>query len=540
MTKVQQQKQSIFYSTGSLSSIRPQYYIVFFITFLVGAYFRYSGTNSSFWVDEVRIANIISNHEGFHKYLEYPANHRPLLYMLVCDMLSSIYNSEFSLRLTSLVPGILALVVAFFLSIILFRNILISLLFVFFLAVNPYLINLSKEFKPYILEFFLCLYLTYLPIFWLKKREIRAVYLYCLSIAPSVLLGYPCIFVIPCTSLVLCFDLYKQNYKKMLWVVALSTTFAFILFSLQYIFVSSRCPTVQFADWEKFFYKGGFTSEMFVWGGRHFKEMLFELTPGHIFLTFFSKQAFSIKIILALGVLLSLVRLTLKKEWQLGAIIWGPVLLTFVVSLTGKWPFGVIRTSGYLIVFLVAIVLLGWDYFFEKIDNRLSCLVFFFMLVIFQFPSQMDYYNHRQGNYWTPDEDFTSAADLLMLEFDNFANVNNSKSKSIISNNLSRYAYQYYTIFHSSLSKKYGQFFNGKEICFLLPPENEQFKKQIKDQIGKKLTEEGAVWILFYHYSTGEIENLRSVIENNIYVIHEKHLAGASIFLVILKDEKKT
>ncbi|HEV8247708.1 MAG TPA: glycosyltransferase family 39 protein, partial [Polyangiaceae bacterium] len=78
---------------------------------------------------------------------------RPVGYMLATRLIANIYCSEQTVRLLSWLPGVVSVPVAVYVASRLFKQSWARLLTVFVVAFHPELIDMSREFKPYELEF---------------------------------------------------------------------------------------------------------------------------------------------------------------------------------------------------------------------------------------------------------------------------------------------------------------------------------------------------------------------------------------------------
>ena len=350
---------------------------------------------------------------------------------------------------------------------------------------------------------------------------------------PAPMLGFPVIFVIPCSSIVLLWKLQKHRNTRLKWIVLFSTFISVSIFLTQYLIASRHTQTASFFEWGDFFYTGGFSMEMLPWGGQHLIEMLLAFTSAPIFIKLYPQLPKVITVTLAFGFLLAFIRFIVKKEWDLAVLLLGPICLSLMLSYTGKWPFGVTRTSVYLISFFPLITLIGWDYLFEKINKQVVCISFVVLIIILQFPYNLEFYQQKHQRYWTPTEDFVGGVNDMINNFDKYKTSKTTRPSLIVFNMSSAIPYKYYTKYHSNLSKEYQPFFDRNNVEFLKGRE----PKQVELEVMKILIKNGSAWFLFYHYKEAEIQAFIYILSSDYVTVNYcKHFIQTSIFKVTLKN----
>ncbi|MEM7678731.1 MAG: hypothetical protein AAF449_22345, partial [Myxococcota bacterium] len=175
---------------------------IFLLLIGLGAYLRLLGANNlSLWVDEAIVVDRLAARNDLHLYFDHPLWHRPFLYLLVHDFIIEVYNSELAVRSLALMCGIATpvAIVAYGLRAGWSRR--VTAFTALLAAVNPYLINLSKDFKPYAIEAFISV--AVLAAFAVYRRDRpderggrRLKWWILILTAPLLpLFGYPALFV---------------------------------------------------------------------------------------------------------------------------------------------------------------------------------------------------------------------------------------------------------------------------------------------------------------------------------------------------------
>jgi uncharacterized membrane protein len=139
----------------------------FWIILILGFSLRLVNLNQSFWLDEASQAQMSSLSTSEIWFGRSGDFHPPLFY-LVAHVFLIFSHQESWLRLSSVVFGVLSLPAIYFLSKIIFTNNLkLALINMLLLAINPFHVYYSQEFRPYSL---LMLFSILLMVSALKKH----------------------------------------------------------------------------------------------------------------------------------------------------------------------------------------------------------------------------------------------------------------------------------------------------------------------------------------------------------------------------------
>ena len=187
------------------------YKILIAAVFIMGIYVRLSGYfETSFSHDESwRVMDMIS---GTYASDAAP---NPVGYMWLGNLLAGFYNTEWLLRLTSLIPAILSIWLFFLVAAKLFKESLIQLIALFFFTFNTHTITFAKILKPYSLDIFFSLLLLNLTLS-VKNRKKNALPTLMLVTAVSSMFSMNVIFLYPGIFLFLFYEFFlrEKNKKK--------------------------------------------------------------------------------------------------------------------------------------------------------------------------------------------------------------------------------------------------------------------------------------------------------------------------------------
>lgn len=198
---------------------------------LIGLYFRsrrYWFDPLGLWLDEATWAVRLMNRSLLA--LEF----RPIGYMAVTKLLVSLHCDERTLRFMSYAAGVLSLPLTLALARQLFASRLVRVLCLAAIALNPLLIDMAREFKPYALEFFVHLGLVWLGTSWLAKRtRVRfGALLACAVLAFPF--AYNVVFLLPSLFGLVGFVLWRERAWRGLAVTAASALAALALIGAVY------------------------------------------------------------------------------------------------------------------------------------------------------------------------------------------------------------------------------------------------------------------------------------------------------------------
>ncbi|MEO8905727.1 MAG: hypothetical protein ABI488_24575 [Polyangiaceae bacterium] len=302
---------------------------------------------------------------------------RPIGYMALTKLVVHIYSDERTLRCLSYVAGVGSLFISIDLAKQLFKSRWVRLLCVAVIAYQPLLIDMTREFKPYAVEFFVHWGLVWLFVRW-RARGSRASLIALLTCAVLAFpLAYNVVFLLPGLFALLGLSLLRARAYHALTATVLAAVLALTLIAA--IYVAALRGTTQDGDGTAQF-----------WGKKY--DVFYLPTAGHAPLArarwIAQKYAdlaslpgshgnrrpqtadvvieraralgdVSEKAWLALHVLGLVALLRYRREQLL--LLGGPLLVSIAFNACHLWPFGAFRTNVFLLAYLVLIPLLGLD-----------------------------------------------------------------------------------------------------------------------------------------------------------------------------------
>jgi len=497
---------------------------------LLGVYLRVLGYhNPSFWLDEAWRANIVSATNWFEELVGNKRAPNALGYISINVFLSRLHNSETVLRLSSLVPSILAVLLVFLIAKNLFKTKLVIMLATFSMAINPDLINYAKELKPFSLELLCHLTVIYFFILFWKSEKDKYLYMTFLTGFGSALVAANTVFLFPGIFLLLLNKYFREGNKKMLLIVFLVALLLLCTLILQYVFIwSTSRHDLLVQHWKHNFYlRRPFTVDILKWLFEQFLSSIRHFLNSN---TFFSipllNAAYGIMLPIVYGLGIIFLMIKKKAEWLI--LFLSPVIILISFNLLKIWPIGSIYVNIFMIFYLSTVTMFGLDYLIEANKGKIrvaliSGIVIFFF--IFQFP--FDFKNYQEKPLL---EDMKGAITYI---HDAHASKPHEQCLGIQANDmkdtlclswLSAPAFKYYTQYHHDFSKKYGDYFRDHFNVI-------RYKGRAPDYVNEKskeiLGKNRNTWFLFSHFRTYEIGALREEIG-----LEKKKFPGVAVFYI--------
>lgn len=516
------------------------YLLICFCFLLIGVFFRFRGIiDASLNRDEVALANILgimTFGEGLRGALVY-ANQRPYLFLLSTKLITTIYNTEWTLRLIPLLSGILSILSVFWVSYNLFKNKLIVILSVFFVAFNPYLINFSKEFKPYIVEYFLSTLLLLFYLQWQNTKNRKWLVVYSISILFFVLLGHPVIFIIPCISFSFLYFLYKTRQFNDFKLVLISTLLSALLFFIQWYYMGRYVDVWELSldpgEMQYFYTANQFSLHYLLWLKTHFHNMLTELMLPSFSKNLPASIKLTIQYTFVICFFLGLIKLFISKMFDLALVLLGPIIMMFATSCLGNflWPFGAVRMNLFAMFFLTLISLCGVQLLFQLVKSHAIHCLFISAVILPLWQYDFNLYKFKRGDLGGAREEFRQGIESLMKNIPP-----SGEPTAIVFNRMSHYPYDYYTKLNSTTSSVYTDFFSDKNVFFLRSHTSEGISTEI-NSYSKKFK---SIWFVFYHYNGNGVVGIRrerkyldhAIEKQNLIIEYNKFYPGVFIYNV--------
>jgi hypothetical protein len=305
---------------------------------------------------------------------------RPIGFMDVTQWLVHIHSSEQTLRLLSWAAGVGSLAMVLDIGRRVFRSPAVRVLCLAVVAFHPLLIDMSREFKPYSLEFSVHLGLIWLFVRWSASGMRSWFYALLICSVLSFLFAYNIVFLFPAIfGLLGGTFLYKRAYRS-LRVTVLSVLAAVALICVVYFGVLRQMGTTE--EGEKF------------WGGKYDVFYLpSDAEPGHApqsHASWLARKYLQLAVFpdvqrdkwpvqagqnasfgselsvvdywawLALHAV-GVVALFFPGRGPLLALLLTPVIVIMVFNWFGVWPFGVFRANTFLLAYYILIPMVGLD-----------------------------------------------------------------------------------------------------------------------------------------------------------------------------------
>jgi hypothetical protein len=489
-------------------------------------------TPPSMWVDEVaqvlRIGEIGPPAGNVH----YPVQIRPYGYLLINKILYSISNTEVVLRLSSLVPSLLTVLI--FPSIFrrLFAERLVVLAGTFLIAVNPSLILYSTEFKPYALEAF---WVALLVLVLLLRRDnprhdIGLIIVGLFGTAVT----FAALFVLPPAMLSLLPFRRRSSHSADWRVIAVIGAGYFASYGLQYalnishVHIEQEFP-VEFAPSVS---TSGLIGSIH-WYARASIDLVSNLLcPVNFILARPLARAIGLA---AFGALLlsGLVWCLTRVRFDLILLSICPVLLTLALGLANKWPYGGQRNNIFLIPLLAIMTAAGLQYFFDRLSRGAALIVLLALAVIY-FPYHPAWYAKRDGYGLAAEEIRQPLARLYQSGHPYIESANTSKVPLYL-NAACEIAFTYYVKIHDVLSSRYGPFFKQHFDVRVYADRSEDYIRTRTAEVLLKMREDGNDHAIFLSchqpYGGGEFELIEHEICRAGEIIDRKVYPGTVLLV---------
>ena len=304
---------------------------------------------------------------------------RPIGYMALTKLIVTVYSDERTLRLLSYVAGVASLLITADLSKYLFKSRLIRVLCVAVVAYNPLLIDMTREFKPYSVEFCVHLGLVWLYVRWHESRSRARLGALLACSALAFPFAYNVVFLLPGLFTLLGYTLLRAKAYRARIVTVCAAIAAIALMATIYV-SALRVRTEDSSGTEQFW---GHKYDVFYlptalqpssltarvsWLARKYGDLAaFPGSHGNRPLTASASvtgttsklaQVGSCTWLLLHGVGL-LALLLYRRQWL--PLLLGPLLVSMVFNALSLWPFGAFRSNVFLLAYVMLIPMFSLD-----------------------------------------------------------------------------------------------------------------------------------------------------------------------------------
>ncbi len=294
---------------------------------------------------------------------------RPAGYMWLENAVVSVRNTEATLRLPSLVAGVLLLPVwwramsramlqqpAPVVEVVR-ATVLVG---TFVLAVHPIAVSMSKEFKPYIIDALLHVVLVWCAVSYLHKPRRLALVALGVTAVVSPLFAWSLVFAYPGVFATTMWRAFRQRRFGDLAIAAggaAATLVTLVLIWRARVAGENEKTSFWGRKYDVFYvaHPGDNSLAPIAWSVRK----TWQLVVAPLDLDYLVPVPVAVFgglcTLLALAALVQFVRLRLYNQLALWVLPWGMCLL---FNAAGKWPWGMFRTNAFMLVYAAA--LLAW------------------------------------------------------------------------------------------------------------------------------------------------------------------------------------
>ncbi len=342
---------------GRRDRLAPLLLLLVFI--VLGAWARLvnAGSSASLWFDEAwRIQHLLDAESLFQQMVSAPNHIDPPLFNLIIYLLAQVHNTELVLRLASIIPGVLAILMAWLVGRQLFAGRWLPLFSAFLVAFSPWMTIFSKELKPYALGVLVHMTVLYGILRYSRTPTARAtatftgLLILALFFSPNIVFAYPGI----CIAM-LAMALRTGTRRRIVEALAAGTALLagsalyYIAFLHGSVYEQSFNPRTSlwfcphetvaaavgwfFRRYLGFYSKMAFTDYSLFEGVGAFLEILYPLMAlaGAALVLFWSRRRFL----------------------QLFCLFLMPILAMVPFNILKLWPFGPLRMNLFLMVYII-------------------------------------------------------------------------------------------------------------------------------------------------------------------------------------------
>lgn len=459
--------------------------------------------NRSLWVDEAKPALYIidSSFLGFLQPCQMDwCSPAPIGFLMFEKLLIQIFgSSEYVLRLFPFLCGVISLFLFYYVAKH-YINRKAALIALFFLAISPWLIYYSSEFKQYSSDLAIALFLYTITIY-IKSKDLTTLRVIFFAVigAVAIWFSHPSVFILAGIGMSLTlFYLIKKEWLKIgklsiicsIWILSFATTY----------FVSLRRFIPKLSS--KGAWMGGFMP--FPLDIKWFSAILSDFLKMPMGLSFFPG-------IVVLTFFIGCVSIFLKKKEEFFGLI-SPIFFTLLASLLRKYPI-----SGRLLLYIVPIVLIfvveGVEHIRVKTYNY-STIIVIILISLLVFNPLIDSSYHLLKPY-TKEE---------IKPVLSYIRENKKSGDLIYVYYASRVAFKYY-------SESYGFKDNDYIVGVSSRRNPEKYIIDLDKILGNK-----RVWILFSHVFQDEENLFLNYLNSKGKIIDSFASKEASVYLYNLSE----
>jgi hypothetical protein len=492
------------------------------------------------WVDELWRVNLILDPGAISRYWRAPDLYTAItapMYLAFNSLLGVVSTSPWFLRLSSFLPGLVSVVLAFAIARRSGGGFVWTFGAAMLFAANSHFIQYSNEFKPYLFEVMVhlaCLYL-WLRLITSKSSEPWHWGALCAALVIASLCAANIVFVLPAMALSLADKVWAQEWDK-LWLAfgAFFVTGAVVV-SLYVLVWSYGSDKGLINYWSDGFHdpaRGNYLAFAVnrlqgLWGGA------FSVVGARRGMLMVS----------GLGLLCALYtwwrgRASVVAQPLRGLLIYGLVLVLTLLALNwiGLWPIGEIRPN----LFLFAISGAWWMIFLSILlsarAQRVMGLAAMAVVVAGVTQTSRQHFAglgppvEQSDKVWASFASSTPVGRMVMEQCD-------AHPMTVFLNPSMSHAYHYFAAFGGSMGRPNVL----TDRCTVVVPVPDAYanSEQLRSRIMEARPSDGVHWHAYSHLNADEANKLKSVAREFGSLTHEQSFEGAGYFAVMVEKSVK-
>lgn len=426
---------------------------------VLGAWARVTaaGNSASLWFDEAwRIVSLLDAESLLRQTVSPPNAIDPPAFSLAIALLAKLHDTELVLRLSAIVPGVLAILLAWLVGRRLFTGRWPALLAAFLVAFAPWTTIFAKELKPYSLGLMVHLLALAAILGWRRAPSTRSTLRFAALMVLLLFFSPNIVFAFPGAAILLVAEALRHRDRR-LARTALGSVAAMGGASIVYyvLLLRGNIATGGLDNltryWASHFCPGGSIPAAAAWFTRRY-------------LALYEKIAFSDHAIFeGAGGTLALVypamalagaALVLHRDRRrlllLACLFILPPLVMVPFNLLGLWPFGALRMNLFLVAYVVFPPLFLLDEIRLRLPgagNVLPAALAVAALISLQFPVAFEAYAGRRVIQRESGEALLNLAHAPLRE----------TPVPLLINRTGNPSFRYYTQYNRTVSRRFGE-----------------------------------------------------------------------------------
>lgn len=405
---------------------------------------------------------------------------RPIGFMATIKLLASWYSDERVLRLIPYLAGLGSMPLALYVGNKLFRAAATRLFFVFFVAFHPVLVDMSREFKPYSVEFTAHLGLVAIYLRWTETQKTAWLFGLIGASVVGFLVAYNLAFLIAVLFVLVAVRAARKRSFRTLAVMGAGTLVAIGVMVVVYMQTVSRLKldrTEQFwgKKYDAFYlesvhFKGSDPKPQIEWLAEKYTDLA--AFPGEQRQWWERPESMSESTLRTLQavdrygwILLhfaGVLALVVRKKYEILSLLLGPVLLVVVFNVLGIWPFDAFRVNTFLLAYFGTLAFAGADAILDREGPwRWAAIAATTALIVV--PNLTIGFNDHSRKYaLTFNAEFMTVFRYLRERKEADPDLQRTGKMTVLTDWYSCRAPQFYPYYHDGIKKEFGDYLSEK------------------------------------------------------------------------------